>query len=102
MQREELNTETAKIPWKELEKFFANGTTIYVSPDLDLIDVALEVCRDNKAQMEQWMVEEKVGQVSDDQAIEWLEADAIVWSLVVKPWVLVQPLKEQPLKSTDS
>ncbi|MBQ0712547.1 MAG: DUF2288 domain-containing protein [Porticoccus sp.] len=93
MQREELNTETAKIPWKELEKFFANGTTIYVSPDLDLIDVALEVCRDNKAQMEQWMAEEKVGQVSDGQAIEWLETDATVWSLVVKPWVLVQPLK---------
>ena len=69
MQREELNTETAKIPWKELEKFFANGTTIYVSPDLDLIDVALEVCRDNKAQMEQWMAEEKVGEVSEGHAI---------------------------------
>jgi hypothetical protein len=93
MQREELNTETAKILWKELERFFANGTTIYVSPDLDLIDVALEVCHDNKAQMEQWMAEEKVGQVSDDQAIEWLEADATVWSVVVKPWVLVQPIK---------
>lgn len=93
MQREELNAETAKIPWQELERFFANGMTIYVSPDLDLIDVAVEICCDNKAQMEQWMAEEKVGQVSDDQAVEWLEADATVWSLVVKPWVLVQPLK---------
>ncbi|HEB27426.1 MAG TPA: DUF2288 domain-containing protein [Porticoccus sp.] len=93
MQREELNAETAKIPWQELERFFANGTTIYVSSDLDLIDVAVEICCDNKAQMEQWMAEEKVGQVSDDQAVEWLEADAAVWSLVVKPWVLVQPLK---------
>lgn len=102
MQREELNTETAKILWKELERFFANGTTIYVSPDLDLIDVALEVCQDNKAQMEQWMAEGQVGQVSDDQAIEWLEAETTVWSVVVKPWVLVQPLKVQPLKSSDS
>ena len=101
MQREELNAETAKILWKELEKFFANGTTIYVSPDLDLIDVALEVCHDNKVQMEKWMAEEKVGQVSDDQAIEWLEAETTVWSVVVKPWVLVQPLKAQPLKSSD-
>jgi len=102
MQREELNAETAKILWKELEKFFANGTTIYVSPDLDLIDVALEVCHDNKVQMEQWMAEKKVGQVSDAQAIEWLETDATVWSVVVKPLVLVQPLKVQPLKSIDS
>ncbi|MDO7653730.1 MAG: DUF2288 domain-containing protein [Porticoccus sp.] len=102
MQREELNAETAKILWKELEKFFANGTTIYVSPDLDLIDVALEVCQDNKAQMEQWMAEGRVGQVSDDKAIEWMEAETTVWSVVVKPWVLVQPLKAQPLKSSDS
>ena len=95
MQREELNAETAKIPWQELERFFANGTTVYVSPDLDLIDVAIEICRDNKTQMELWMADGSVGQVSDDQAIEWLEANATLWSLVVKPWVLVQPLKNQ-------
>ena len=102
MQREELNAETAKIPWKELERFFANGTTIYVSPDLDLIDVAMETCHDNKMKMEQWMASEAVGQVSDDQAIEWLEAGATVWSLVVKPWVLVQPIKAKPIKNSDA
>ena len=93
MQREELNAETAKIPWKELERFFANGTTIYVSPDLDLIDVAMEICHDNKVKIEQWMASESVGQVSDEQAIAWLESGATLWSLVVKPWVLVQPIK---------
>jgi len=95
MQREELNAETAKIPWQELQRFFANGSTIYVSPELDLIDVAIEICHDNKEQIEQWMADESVGQVSDDQAVEWLEADATLWSVVVKPWVLVQPLKDQ-------
>ena len=95
MQRDELNAETAKIPWQELERFFANGTTVYVSPDLDLIDVAIEICRDNKTQMALWMADGSVGQASDDQAIEWLEANTTVWSLVVKPWVLVQPLKDQ-------
>ena len=58
MQRDELNAETAKIPWQELERFFANGTTVYVSPDLDLIDVAIEICRDNKTQMALWMGEQ--------------------------------------------
>ncbi len=95
MQRDELNAETAKISWQELQRFFANGSTIYVSPELDIIDVAMEICHDNKAKIEQWMSDKSVGQVSDDQAIEWLEADATVWSLVVKPWVLVQPLKDQ-------
>lgn len=95
MQREELNAETAKIPWQELQRFFANGSTIYVSPELDLIDVAIEICHDNKEQIEQWMADESVGHVSDDQAVAWLEADATLWSVVVKPWVLVQPLKDQ-------
>ena len=93
MQREELNAETAKIRWQELQRFFANGSTIYVSPELDLIDVAMEICHDNKSKIELWMADESVGQVSDNQAVEWLEADATVWSVVVKPWVLVQPLK---------
>jgi len=95
MQRDELNAETAKIPWQELQRFFANGSTIYVSPELDLIDVAIEICHDNKEQIEQWMADEFVGQVSDEQAVVWLEADATLWSVVVKPWVLVQPLKDQ-------
>jgi hypothetical protein len=38
------------------------------------------------------MAAEKVGQVTDAQAIEWLEANALVWCVVVRPWVLVQPL----------
>lgn len=93
MQREELNAETAKVRWQELEQFFANGSTIYVSPDLDLIDVAIEICQDNKTKIAQWMSDKSVGQVSDQQAIEWLESDISLWSVVVKPWVLVQPLK---------
>ena len=98
MQRDELNAETAKISWQELQRFFANGSTIFVSPELDLIDVALEICHDNKSKIEQWMADELVGQVSDEQAVEWLETDVTVWSVVVKPWVLVQPLKVQSLK----
>lgn len=98
MQRDELNAETAKIQWQELQRFFANGSTIYVAPELDLIDVAMEICHDNKSKIEQWMADKLVGQVSDEQAVEWLETDVTVWSVVVKPWVLVQPLKVQPLK----
>lgn len=92
MLKEELTRETAKIGWQELERFFANGTTIYVAPELDMIDVAWEICQDNKAQVAAWMAAGQVGQVSDEQAATWLETDALVWSVVVKPWVLVQPV----------
>ncbi len=94
MDREELNAETAKISWKEVETFFANGAVIYVSSELDLIDVALDICLDNKLKVQQWMSDNLVNKVSDQQALEWLSGDTVLWSVVVKPWVLVQPIKD--------
>lgn len=94
MDRNELNTQTAKITWRELEVFFANGTVIYVSSKLDLIDVALEMSLDNKIQIEEWMSDNMVHRVSDQQAQLWLNDEIILWSVVVKPWVLVQPIED--------
>jgi hypothetical protein len=89
--REKVNLETSQIAWKELQRFFAGGTAVYVAPDLDLVDVAYQFSMDNKALVEQWMQNGQLGLVSDQQAIDWLEADAQVWAVVVKPWILVQP-----------
>jgi len=94
MNREELNAETSKISWKELEVFFANGTVIYVSSDLDLIDVALDFYLDNKLKVQRWMADNLVNKANDKQALAWLNDDVMLWSVVVKPWVLVQPLRE--------
>lgn len=88
--RAKLNLETAQISWRELQRFFAMGTAIAVSPGLDLVEVAFHVTRDNAPQAERWLAEKKVGPVSDSQAQEWFAADALLWSIVVKPWVLVQ------------
>lgn len=87
-----LNQETAKIAWSELQFFFASGAVISVAQDLDLVVVAQQFSKDNKAQIRQWMQEDKLGKVSDAQATKWFESDATLWSVVVKPWVLVQPV----------
>jgi hypothetical protein len=39
------------------------------------------------------MEEQRVARVSDEQAKAWLDADASLWTVVVKPWLLVQPIK---------
>jgi hypothetical protein len=88
--RAKINFETSQIAWKELLRFFASGTVITVSPELDLLDVACQISADDKMQVEQWMSAKKLGKVSDEQAMTWLESDALLWSVVVKPWVLVQ------------
>ena len=88
--RAKINLETSQIAWKELLRFFASGTVIAVSPELDLVDVAIHISEDRKEQVEQWLSANKLGKVSDDQARTWLESDAMVWSVVVRPWILVQ------------
>jgi len=91
-ERARINAETAKIAWQELQRFFAQGHAIGVSHKLDLVDVAYHISCDNKVQVEAWMELGQVGAVSDAQALEWLEANALMWSVVVRPWVLVQPV----------
>lgn len=88
--RAKINLETSQIAWKELLRFFASGTVIAVSPELDLVEVATRISVDDTVQVEQWMSTGRLGKVSDEQARTWLENDALVWSVVVKPWVLVQ------------
>ena len=91
-ERARIHAETAKIGWQELQRFFAQGLAIGVRPELDLVDVAWEMSCDNKSRIEAWMNSGEVTQVSDAQAIEWFEANALMWCVVVRPWVLVQPV----------
>jgi hypothetical protein len=88
-----LNGETAKIPWRELQRFFAQGKAVVVDGALDLLAVAEAVSADRAAEVEEWMRTGQLGQVSDQQALEWFQTDSLVWAVVVKPWVLVQAVR---------
>lgn len=86
----ELVLETAQIRWYELQRFFASGNAIAVDASLDLIYVASQITQDNAIQVKLWMEAGLVDVVKDSQAQTWYEQDALVWALVIKPWVLVQ------------
>lgn len=90
MNKKEINLETAQIPWHELQRFFASGLAIAVSPEIDLVEAAYQFSMDNKTEVEQWIKDQKVAPVSDQQALQWFEQESSVWAVVVKPWVLVQ------------
>lgn len=89
--RAKLNLETSQIAWKELQRFFASGAALFVAAELDLVEVAFQMSQDNAAQIQQWVEAGKLGKIADEQALAWLEADAMVWAVVVSPYVLVQP-----------
>ncbi len=99
--REKLNLETAQIPWVDLQKHFAGGHTINVNDDLDLVDVAFQIVKDNKADMEKWVSKEKVKPVTDVQAQQWYEDEAVLWAVVIKPWILVQYRKDSTTEGTE-
>ncbi|MCR4299849.1 MAG: DUF2288 domain-containing protein [Gallionella sp.] len=90
--RTKINLETSKIAWKELQRFFASGKALMVSSDLDLVEAAFQMSEDNVEQVRQWAVSGKLARVPDEPAREWFETDALVWAVVVSPWVLVQPV----------
>jgi len=90
LSKEKVNLETSQIAWKELQRFFANGSAVFVAPELDLVEVAYQFSIDNKDQVAEWLQNKQIGLVTDAQAITWFEQDAAVWAVVVKPWILVQ------------
>ena len=90
--RAKINQETAKIAWKELQRFLAQGRVILVNPGLDLVEVAAMTANDRSEELAAWMSDGQIGKVSDDLARSWVESDAVLWTVVVKPWVLVQEI----------
>lgn len=95
--RQQLVAETAKIAWKELQVFFAQGKVFHVSAELDLVETAVTISTDDSESVKQWLDKGLVAPVSDAQARQWFENDILVWTVVVKPWVLVQNTREAVL-----
>ena len=94
--RAKVNRETARIPWSELLKHFAQGNVIWIADELDLVDVAVRIAHDDKASIAAWMEAGQVARVSDAQCQQWIDADATLWASVVSPFILVQQEKRKP------
>ncbi len=95
--RSELNEQTAQMHWSELERFFAGGTLISVAGELDLIDVGARIAADDSGSVLSWMNAGLLYKVTDEEAGSWQAQDALLWTVVVKPWILVQHRRQQPL-----
>jgi hypothetical protein len=88
--RREYHSQTARISWTQLQTHYARGSVVLVAPDLDLVEVAVQLGLDNTGQFQQWIEASKIAPVSDDLALKWYEAGAMLWAVVAAPWVLVQ------------
>ena len=85
-----LNTETGRISWPELERHYARGALLTVSPDSDLVLLAAHMVRDDKQQVSDCLASGSLRKTSDADARDWQARNSELWAVVVAPWVLVQ------------
>ena len=85
-----LNTETARISWPELERHFARGVLLTVSPTLDIVQLGAHMIHDDKGLIDAWLETGELRKTTDDDARGWSEGESVLWAVVIAPWVLVQ------------
>lgn len=90
IEKAKINLETAKIQWSELQLFFAAGKVLRVKKGQDLTEVAHLMSLDDSNKIEEMIKANVLAAVSDKEAEDWFSDDALLWSVVVKPYVLVQ------------
>ena len=90
---EKLHSETALMPWKDLQRFFAQGNVLYVQDSIDLVQAAVWFAEDAAKQLAPYIESQTIVQPNNDQARAWYDNDVELWTVVVAPYVLVQEQK---------
>ena len=86
----DLHMETAKIPWQELQRFFAGGKLLLLDSDQDMLEVAASLIANDVQRLQELIDKGLLVHPSDEQAKQWVVEDAMLWAVVLNPWVLVQ------------
>ncbi|AGY91397.1 hypothetical protein SPICUR_01905 [Spiribacter curvatus] len=86
----QLNTETGRVRWSELERHFARGVVVRVDAGLDLVTVAAAFVRDDEEAVMAWMTDGQIARATAEDARGWHDRDPDLWAVVAAPWVLVQ------------
>jgi hypothetical protein len=94
--RAKLNGETGRISWRELERHYARAVLIRVGEELDLVEVALRIAKNDTTQIESWLSSGALRRAADADARDWHRRDPSLWAVVTVPWVLVQERASAP------
>ena len=89
-QTAQLNLETGRLSWKELERHFARGAVLLVAENLDLVDVARNFVNDDRVAVAAWLDSGDVRQPEMPDAASWHQNQTEFWAIVAAPYVLIQ------------
>ena len=89
--RARLAEEIHRVDWKPLAPHAKRGGLVLVDPELDLLDVALAVARDDGEQVQRWMAAQQLRRATAAQTEAWREEAGERFTVViVQPYVLAQ------------
>lgn len=91
----ELRSQTARISWQELERYFAAGKVILVDKSLDLIAVGAALIDDDTVLFTDWTQKNLITPVDDQKAKKFASTNPTLWASVVAPWVLIQERRDE-------
>ncbi len=95
-----LNAQTGRIGWAELQRHFARGLLLWVAPELDLVEVASRIVKDDRAAVTAWLEQGKLVKPDRKLAKEWQQREPEFWAVVAAPWVVAQEAKDPPADQT--
>lgn len=92
--RESFKRDLGDVCWRELRIHLQRDSIILVASELDLIETAVAVAEDDKAQVEQWISSGQIGKPEKDSLDHWeSELDTPFQMLIVQPFILIQTVQ---------
>ncbi|GAA3967296.1 DUF2288 domain-containing protein [Allohahella marinimesophila] len=85
-----LLEQTALIHWDELQVHFARGALIRVAEDINLVETAFSIVKNDTAAVSELQANHQIDGPTDADALLWAEQNPEFWALVIAPWVLIQ------------
>jgi hypothetical protein len=89
---EKLEKYSGPVDWNYLNAHFRAGNLIYVDPALDLKSAGLAFARDDTEQVQKWLCSGDLVQPCQLHADHWEQAATQFHAMIVRPFVLAQPV----------
>ena len=88
--REKLQGEIGRVDWQDLRAHATRGALIFVTDDLELVDVAVAVATDQADRITEWVNTERLHKPTPEAVASYASGGWVFDSVVVSPYVLAQ------------
>ena len=89
---EKLEKYSGNVDWSYLKPHYEADSMIYVDPALDLKTAGLAFVNDDQVQVKAWLKSGDLVQPGELHAKHWLASNAHFNAMIVRPFVLAQPV----------